>query len=67
MIQQYGLTLKELLEWETKILDTQKEALANAVHSRNNKESYDYYMKISEVADNQYSLLKRLIQQAKGE
>ena len=67
MIQQYGLTLKDLLEWITKILNTQKEALANAVQSQNNKESYEYYMKINEVADNQYSLLKRLIQQAKGE
>lgn len=67
MIQQYGLTLRDLLQWETAILETQNSSLKQAIKNVDNEEIYKYYMHLYEVGNHQLSLLMRLIQQAKGE
>lgn len=67
MMQQYGLTLRDLLQWETSILETQKSSLKQAEKNVDNEEMYKYYMHLYDIGNHQHSLLMRLIQQAKGE
>jgi len=58
------VTLSQLLEWQTKLLQTQKEALNIAV-KENNETVKAFYINNSEVIQNQLDLLNRLIEQAK--
>ena len=67
MKEQPGLTLGELLQWEIDILQTKKQALLNAQKNIENEDLYKYYMNLYEITTHQYSLLQRLVQQAKGE
>ena len=57
------VTLSQLLEWQTKLLQTQKEALKMSAYKDALK---DCYLHSAEVALNQLDLLNRLIEQAKG-
>ena len=54
--------LSQLLEWQTKLLQTQKEALKMATYKDALK---NYYLHNAEVIQNQLDLLNRLIEQAK--
>lgn len=56
------VTLSQLLEWQTKLLQAQKEALKMATYKDALK---DCYLHSAEVAQNQLDLLNRLIEQAK--
>lgn len=56
--------LSLLLEWQTKLLQTQKEALNIAV-KENNETVKAFYINNAEVVQNQLDLLNRLIEQAK--
>ena len=58
------VTLSQLLEWQTKLLQTQKEALKMAV-SENNETVKAFHINNCEVIQNQLDLLNRLIEQAK--
>lgn len=58
------VTLSQLLEWQTKLLQTQKEDLNIAV-KENNEIVKAFYISNSEVIQNQLDLLNRLIEQAK--
>ena len=58
------VTLSQLLEWQTKLLQTQKEALNIAV-KENNETVKAFYINNSEVIQNQLDFLNRLIEQAK--
>lgn len=58
------VTLSQLLEWQTKLLQTQKEALNIAV-KENNETVKAFYINNSEVIQNQLDLLNKLIEQAK--
>ena len=58
------VTLSQLLEWQTKLLQTQKEALSIAV-KENNETIKAFYINNSDVIQNQLDLLNRLIEQAK--
>lgn len=58
------VTLSQLLEWQTKLLQTQKKALKVAV-SETNETVKAFHINNSEVIQNQLDLLDRLIEQAK--
>ena len=58
------LTLKEVLEWQTKLLQGQKEALKISVNETNETVKA-FYINNAEVVQNQLDLLNRLIEQAK--
>ena len=58
------VTLSQLLEWQTKLLQTQKQALNIAV-KENNETVKAFYINNSEVIQNQLDFLNRLIEQAK--
>lgn len=58
------VTLSQLLEWQTKLLQTQKKALKVAV-SETNETVKAFHINNSEVIQNQLDLLNRLIEQAK--
>lgn len=58
------VTLSQLLEWQTKLLQAQKEALNIAV-KENNETVKAFYINNSEVIQNQLDFLNRLIEQAK--
>lgn len=57
--------LSQLLEWKTKLLDSQKQALKIAVNETNETVKA-FYINSSEVIQNQLDLLNRLIEQAKA-
>ena len=59
------VTLSQLLEWQTKLIQTQKEALNIAV-KENNETVKALYIDKSVVIQNQLDLLNRLIEQAKS-
>ena len=56
------VTLGQLLEWQTKLLQSQKEALKMAAYKDALK---DCYLHNAQVVQNQLDLLNRLIEQAK--
>lgn len=58
------VTLSQLLEWQTKLLDSQKQALKIAINETNETVKA-FYINNSEVIQNQLDLLNRLIEQAK--
>lgn len=58
------VTLSQLLEWKTKLLNSQKQALKIAVNETNETVKA-FYINNSEVIQNQLDLLNRLIEQAK--
>ena len=58
------VTLSQLLEWQTKLLDSQKKALKMAVNETNENVKA-FHIDNSEVIQNQLDLLNRLIEQAK--
>lgn len=58
------VTLSQLLEWQTKLLNSQKKALKVAV-SETNETIKAFHINNSEVIQNQLDLLNRLIEQAK--
>lgn len=58
------VTLSQLLEWQTKLLNSQKKALKIAV-SETNETVKAFHINNSEVIQNQLDLLNRLIEQAK--
>ena len=58
------VTLSQLLEWQTKLLQAQKKALKIAV-SETNETVKAFHIDNSEVIQNQLDLLNRLIEQAK--
>lgn len=58
------VTLSQLLEWQTKLLQTQKEALNIAV-KENNETVKAFHINNSEAIQNQLDLLNKLIEQAK--
>lgn len=58
------VTLIQLVEWQTKLLDSQKQALKIAVNETNETVKA-FYINNSEVIQNQLDLLNRLIEQAK--
>lgn len=58
------VTLSQLLEWQTKLLNSQKKALKVAV-SETNETVKAFHINNSEVIQNQLDLLNRLIEQAK--
>lgn len=58
------VTLRQLLEWQTKLLNSQKKALKIAV-SETNETVKAFHINNSEVIQNQLDLLNRLIEQAK--
>lgn len=59
------VTLSQLLEWQTKLLQTQKEALKIA-SNENNETIKAFYIGNAEVIQNQLDFLNRLIEQSKG-
>ena len=59
------ITLTQLLKWQTKLLDSQKQALKIAVNETNETVKA-FYINNSEVIQNQLDFLNRLIEQAKG-
>ena len=58
------VTLSQLLEWQTKLLQKQKEALKISVNETNETVK-SFYINNAEVVQNQLDLLNRLIEQAK--
>ena len=56
------VTLRQLLKWQTKLLQTQKEALKMATYKDALK---GCYLHNAEVVQHQLDLLNRLIEQAK--
>lgn len=58
------VTLSQLLEWQTKLLNSQKKALKVAV-SETNETVKAFHIDNAEVIQNQLDLLNRLIEQAK--
>ena len=58
------VTLSQLLEWQTKLLNYQKKALKFAINETNETVKA-FYINNSEVIQNQLDLLNRLIEQAK--
>jgi len=58
------VTLSQLLEWQTKLLQAQKKALKIAVNETNETVKA-FHIDNSEVIQNQLDLLNRLIEQAK--
>ena len=58
------VTLSQLLEWQTKLLQEQKEALKISVNDTNETVKA-FYINNAEVVQNQLDLLNRLIEQAK--
>ena len=58
------VTLSQLLEWQTKLLQAQKKALKIAVNETNETVKA-FHIDNSEVIQNQLDLLHRLIEQAK--
>ena len=58
------VTLSQLLEWQTKLLNSQKKALKVAANETNETVKA-FHINNSEVIQNQLDLLNRLIEQAK--
>ena len=58
------ITLTQLLKWQTKLLDSQKQALKIAVNETNETVKA-FYINNSEVIQNQLDLLNRLIETSK--
>lgn len=58
------VSLRQLLEWQTKLLDSQKQALKIA-GNETNETVKAFYINNAEVVQNQLDLLNRLIEQAK--